>query len=233
MPDKVGKYNLKIAWKIEVNSKGVWKKVKSLDTNHVVYLTYGVPVSPEDSPKKLAFEKTCSYAQGEKEISKIAGKIMSGIHGDITYDSTDPIDSDPLDAYSNGKGTCNDFANLMAKLCRSIGIEAYTEMVWAGIGTLNRTVYFTSGSYLASIYVSPNWAFTYHVITRIPGVGRYDAALNHTGDVNILYYVSGDVTDIYGNTYQGSDKHYTSYGYMCIDDASKYWPYILSNKTYP
>ena len=122
LPDKVGKYNLKIIWKIEVNSKGVWKKAKTLNTEHVVYLTYGVPIEPSDFTKeKIIF--SCVSVQGENTIHNIAS--------DLTYKMNS--DLGPWQDYYNlllpTDGPCQSRAKSLKKALEVLGISSEIKLI--------------------------------------------------------------------------------------------------------
>jgi hypothetical protein len=105
----------------------------------------------------------------------------------LAYDPGDPINTDPLSVYADGKGICTDYANLLTLLALSVGIPSNAVMFWGGFQYAGRNIWVTKGgTYLTLTHVNTpvhgyaptgGWDFNYHAISRINGV-LHDAALD-------------------------------------------------------
>lgn len=225
-PDTVGKYKLRLEFYFCKDSS--CKTSYGTDaTEHTLYLTYSIPKSPEDYPKKTALEKATTYAQGGNKIEDIAKALTNGIYNENTffYDPQDEtIENDPLNMYktANTGHICADYANLMSKLARSIGMNAYSEFVYGGTDKTILLWHWKENIFvLGSILVYNNFVLTkygysrlltYHAITNIEGK-RYDAAFGKTGNIAIEHYYQGTYYLIYT-----SSLHYANCGYMCTQN---------------
>jgi len=98
-------------------------------TSTKIFLTYHTPLV--DSPRVLALDKICGYAQNEYQPAVIAEKGVSGVYAEgWDYDPGDVISLDPLDVIRNHNGQCGDYANLLTYMYRSIGVAANSVIIY-------------------------------------------------------------------------------------------------------
>lgn len=140
-----------------------------------------IQADPQENPLyDLALDKACGYVNGSADV---AGKIREGIHRDIPYESGDwHIESNPLTMYAGGRHICADFANLMAYLSRSAGLDAHTELWWGGVqwSGYDAWVCVSFGYPITLEHVMPgDYIFPYHAVANVEGMVQ-DAALNVT-----------------------------------------------------
>lgn len=187
----VGSSSYSLQWEVSVDG-ATWTPACSTAT-HPVHWTYGTPkISPTPS---IAVANATRYAAGATSPGDVAARIRSGprsVDG-LAYKPDDPIDTDPLDVYTNGVGICTDYANLLSVLARAVGLNANTVMFWGGFESLGRLVWSSlAGDYTTIKHVKAGkpafnppgnpagWDFSYHAIARIEGALQ-DAALDRAG----------------------------------------------------
>lgn len=173
----VDKIMTPITFELSVDNGTSWREC---GTASVTF--YIVENTPLETPTyDLALNKACGYVAG---ASNSAARIRDGIHTEIPYNPADGhIESNPLSMYGGGGHVCADFANIMAYLARSVGLNASTELWWGGIqwSGYNAWVYEYLGFYATLENVMPGGhTFSYHAVANVSGT-VHDAALNVTG----------------------------------------------------
>lgn len=174
--DKVRSSSHSLIWEVSLN-RTIWQKIATTSP-HLIYWLQAIPTTIP--LYNYAVDKATGYAASIG--GDVATAIRSGLHGELSYDPADLINSNPLTIFSDGKAICTDFGNLLTLLACSVGLNANDVMFWGGFQSLGKNIWVTeAGGYTNLVGVNPgNWSFNYHVISRINGI-LHDAALNRTG----------------------------------------------------
>lgn len=177
----VGIYDL--VHMINVYQNNQWKS--NLEETSELFQIYArPPVSPENPPKGTALWWGCgSVAGGANTIAGCAAAIMGNVHGSVGYNPGDPTLDEPLLNIARGHGQCADHANLMCCILRSIGIDSSPESWWGGqTNHVQKMWQFSQYQQYGSILLNSIEMFGYHVIARVPSLGRWDSAMGHSGN---------------------------------------------------
>ena len=98
---------------------------------HKIFLTYDKPLL--DTVNTLALDKICRYASGRDSIRTIAQAGVNGVYNEgWNYDTGHHVFEDPLNVLRQHIGQCSDYANLLTSLYMSIGIRAYSAVIYNG-----------------------------------------------------------------------------------------------------
>ena len=175
-------------WEMKLDGVGTWTSIGSSGP-HTFYWTHGTPTTADLFD--LALEKATGYINGD---SSYAGKVNSGINGDLLYD---PGQAPPsgyetgnggiLQTYSVGAAQCDANAFLLKYLLDSMGADGGNVVYyWGGVDSTEGTYYgYTpdgTNVYLASFRCDrpANPRFTFHAMTSISGT-LYDPSYVMTG----------------------------------------------------
>ena len=168
-------------------------------TTHHIHRLFARP----GTARTEAVEAAMGMLHGQTGVQDTATALRQGIRSRVDYDAANAINDDPLTVLTDAVGVCTDFANLLALLARTVGLQANVAMFWGGFDDPvqnqmvwvantpvppNTTEYRNLTNVRAtdpSRYHNPpgnprGWDFQYHAVTHIGGV-LHDAALNRTG----------------------------------------------------
>lgn len=145
-------------WEISYDGGSNWLSIGSTGP-HTMYWTYNVPLYstftgyvggygyPFYPLYDEALQRACDYANGRSdgEADLIRGAINSGLAFDLYYNPENIVVGHPLKAFTDILGSqCEDNANVLRGLLRSIGIDGDVVHIWAG--TSSSKVHYTIGS---------------------------------------------------------------------------------------
>ncbi|MCH7543305.1 MAG: hypothetical protein IIB65_06675 [Proteobacteria bacterium] len=184
-PGRVQTLPLTLSWSYSFDGT-TWHNANSTGP-HKVYLVHATPL--EAPLYDFALQKACGYAAGNSDV---AGKINQGIAGDLVYDPTQPRSGHVLGFYALGSCQCNNNADLMRYLCRSVGIGADVIYIWGGTAP-DQVLFFDMAGWKGPSFqvLAPvnggaplNPHFTFHAET-VAGGSTYDPSYGHVGLITL------------------------------------------------
>jgi hypothetical protein len=180
--------NYNLLWEGSADGSKTWVPMVTTGS----HLVYWINAAPLITPLyNFAVSKATGYCPGATG-NAAAQAIRHGLRGvdGLGYNPGDPINTDPLSVYADGKGICTDFANLLTLLALSVGLTSNTVLFWGGFQYAGKNIWITKGGTYLTLtrvktpvtgYAPPGgWDFNYHAISRIDGV-LHDAALDRQG----------------------------------------------------